>query len=190
MVSANNHYCLFSPSQKNDMSEHEISKHAKEIYKAATNHEKKWKHRAIDILIEIGIIVFAITLSLFVERWREHLHEKKIEKEFLTGLKKDLQNDLAQLKDDSLAFILVRDGWNYFRTVGINSEALNTDSVAKYNNSLFGYSDFLPNDSRFEALKSSGQIGTIEDDSLQNLILDLYQNKIDEVGFNIFFEFS
>jgi hypothetical protein len=55
---------------------------------------------------------------------------------------------------------------------------LNRDSLIKYTNTLTNTTEFIPNDSRFEALKSSGQFNVIENDSLQNLILDLYQNKI------------
>ena len=160
------------------MPEHEIAKHGKEIYRAWTAHEVNWKHRLLDILIEVLIIVFAITLSLLVERWREGMHDRKVEKQFLLGLKKDLQNDLRQLAGDSLSYVLMRDGWSYFRTKAVNHLPLNNDSVIKYSPSLMNTTDFIPNDSRFEALKSSGQLGVLEDDSLQNLILDLYQNKI------------
>lgn len=160
------------------MSEHEIAKHTKEIYKTWTAPNKNWKHKLFDILIEVAIIVFAITLSLFVERWREHLRDKKIEKQFLIGLKTDLENDLIQLKNDSSSYADIMKGWSYFRRKGINNEPLEKDSAAIYANTLFMTSDFIPNDSRFEALKSSGELGTIEDDSLQNKILDLYQNRI------------
>jgi hypothetical protein len=62
-------------------SEHDIAKHTKEIYKAWSTPGISWKHKFFDILIEIAIIVFTIALSLFVERWREHLHDKKIEEQ-------------------------------------------------------------------------------------------------------------
>ena len=56
------------------MPEHEIAKHTKAIYSEWRNPAHGWKHKLSEILIEILIIVFAITLSLVVERWRESAH--------------------------------------------------------------------------------------------------------------------
>lgn len=160
------------------MSEHEISKHTKAIYKEWRNPHHSWKHKLGEILTEILIIVFAITLSLVVERWREHANEQTIEKQFLLGLKKDLQTDLAQEAEDSAAYAALRKGWTYFQHLGIDGEIYHEDTIKAYIGTLLNNTTFLPNNSRFEALKSSGEIGVIENDSLQNLILDLYQNKI------------
>jgi hypothetical protein len=160
------------------MSEHEISKHTKAIYKEWKNPHHSWKHKFGEILTEIFIIVFAITLSLVVERWREHVHEQTIEKQFLLGLRKDLQADLAQEAGDSAAFAGLKKGWTYFQGLGMGSEVYNEDTIRAYEWTWLNNTTFLPNNSRFEALKSSGEIGVIENDSLQNLILDLYQNRI------------
>jgi hypothetical protein len=69
-------------------------------------------------------------------------------------------------------------GWNYFRNSGLNNTTLNKDSITRYGWTLTNTTEFMPASSRFEALKSSGQFNLIENDSLQNMILDLYQNKI------------
>ncbi len=160
------------------MSEHEISKHTKAIYKEWKNPHHSWKYKLSEILTEIFIIVFAITLSLIVERWREHVHEQTIEKQFLLGLKKDLQADLAQEEGDSAAYVGLKMGWTYFQRLGTGSAVYNEDTIKSYTWTFLNNTTFLPNNSRFEALKSSGEIGVIENDSLQNLILDLYQNRI------------
>ena len=160
------------------MSEHEISKHTKAIYKEWKNPHHSWKHKLGDILTEVLIIVFAITLSLIVERWREHAHEQTIEKQFLIGLKKDLQADLAQEAEDSASYEALKRGWTYFQGIGTGRKVYNEDTLKAYEWTLLNNTTFLPNNSRFEALKSSGEIGVIENDSLQNLVLDLYQNRI------------
>ncbi len=174
------------------MSEHDIAKHTKEIYRAWTAPNRKWKHKLLDVLVEIFIIVFAITLSLLVERWREQLRDKKIEKQFLLGLKKDLQNDLVQLTGDSTTYVRVANGYEYFRSVVDNKQPLSQDSTRKYADVMTSSADFIPNDSRFEALKSSAELGVIEDDSLLNIILDLYQNRIRalQMGTSIFTRFQ
>jgi hypothetical protein len=160
------------------MPEHDLTKHTKAIVNTIKDPGKSWKHKLGDILIDIAIIVFGITLSLMVERWRENAHERAVEKKFLLGLRVDLQNDILQLKSDSASYYDLNNGWHYLRNAGIHKTNLNRDSLIKYTNTLTNTTEFIPNDSRFEALKSSGQFNVIENDSLQNLILDLYQNKI------------
>jgi len=160
------------------MPEHDVVKHTKEIIEKLKEPRLSWKHRLIDIMVEILIIVFAITLSLLLERWRENSHERTLEKKFLTGLRIDLTNDIQQLQSDSAAYSLLQNGWRYLRTSGINNTLLNKDSLNLYATTLLSTTGFIPNDSRFQALKSSGELIVIEDDSLQNMILDLYQNKI------------
>ena len=160
------------------MPEHDVVKHTKEIIKTLKEPRLSWKHRLVDIMVEIAIIVFAITLSLLLERWRENSHERNLEKKFLTGLRIDLQNDIEQLRSDSSAYNTVQNGWRYLRNAGINNIVLAQDSLRLYASTLFSTIGFIPNDSRFQALKSSSEFNVIEDDSLQNMILDLYQNSI------------
>src|SRR5438309_8979354 len=101
------------------MPEHEIAKHTKKIYKTLKDRNHSLKHRIGEVLIEIGIIVFAITLSLFLERWRERQHEREIEKQFLLGLKTDLTNDIKQQEGDSTSYTKLLTAWRYFRNAGI-----------------------------------------------------------------------
>jgi hypothetical protein len=160
------------------MPEHEIAKHTESLVSSIRDKRKNWKEKLGEIIIEIFIIVFAITLSLLVERWRENSHNREVEKKFLIGLKHDLQSDLNQQKGDSISYATLLTGWNYLRSVGLNDAVPDKDSMNKYRVSLLSTTDFIPNDSRFEALKSSGSLGDIENDSLQDMILDLYQDKI------------
>jgi len=160
------------------MPEHEIAKHTKKIYKALRDPKHSLKHRIGEVAVEIGIIVFAITLSLFLERWRERQHEREIEKQFLVGLKTDLTNDIEQQKEDSTAYSRLLFTWRYFRMAGIQRRTVRADTVNLYKPFLFNSIGFIPNNSRFEALKSSGQLMVIEDTALLNKILDLYQYRM------------
>jgi len=160
------------------MPEHEISKHTKAVYKVWTDPHLRLKDKIAEIAIEIAIIVFAITLSLMVERWREKVHEHEIEKDFLTDLKTDLSSDLAQELDDSTSYRIMLNGWNYFYVCGVSGKIVDKDSLRKYSGKLTNTTTFIANGSRFEGLKSSGQLSVIENKKLLNLILDLYQFKI------------
>ena len=155
-----------------------IAKHGKKALGIAEVHEptKSWRHRLPEILLEIGIIVFAITLSIQLHAWHEHSVERAEERQFLTGLRADLQSDLTELRGDSLAYVLVLRGHRYFRT--LTAQTMRPDSVEKYRWTLYNSTNLNPNSSRFEGFKSAGKLRLIEDEALLNDILDNYQELI------------
>ena len=155
-----------------------IAKHGKKALGMEENHSeaKGWRHRLPEILLEIGIIVFAITLSIQLHAWHEHSLERAEERKFLTGLRTDLQSDLKELQQDSLSYAQLRRGFRYFRA--LTPRTFNVDSVHRYQWTLYNSTNLLPNTSRFEGLKSAGKLGVIENDELLNDILDNYQELI------------
>ncbi|GAB3856266.1 hypothetical protein GCM10028822_28390 [Hymenobacter terrigena] len=155
-----------------------ITKHGKKAMGIAAEHPAPtgWRHRLPEILLEIGIIVFAITLSIQLHSWHEHSVERAEERKFLTGLRADLASDLIELHNDSLSYAQVLQGYRYFRS--LTPQTVNVDSVHKYQWTLGSETNLLPNSSRFEGLKSAGKLGIIEDDELLNAILDNYQERV------------
>ncbi|MBO2009555.1 hypothetical protein [Hymenobacter negativus] len=155
-----------------------IAKHGKKALGMEESHSanKGWRHRLPEILLEIGIIVFAITLSIQLHAWHEHSVEQAEERKFLTGLRADLTSDLKELRNDSLTYARVLKGYQYFRTM--TAKTLNVDSVHHYQWTLFNNTNLLPNSSRFEGLKSAGKLGIIENDELLNDIMDNYQERV------------
>jgi len=89
--------------------EEEIRKHFKKIYKGATKPGRSLVDRLKDILLEIFIIVFAVSVSIWLHNWAEHRHETKVAKEFLRGLRSDLNEDIVQIEGNkSIATKLLR----------------------------------------------------------------------------------
>jgi len=84
-----------------------ITRHGKKALSMEEAHPKGWRHRLPEILLEIGIIVFAITLFFQLHAWHEHSLEQAEGRQFLIGLRSDLQSDLNELRADSLAYVLV-----------------------------------------------------------------------------------
>jgi hypothetical protein len=80
------------------MAENEIVKHAEAAYKAVKNPETSWLHKLKEVLIEIFIIVFAVSLSIWFHNWSDSLHERREEREFLKGMKGDIQADLNVIR--------------------------------------------------------------------------------------------
>lgn len=78
-------------------------------------HRPGWRHRLGEILLEIGIIVFAITLSIWLHNWQECRHERARARQFLLGLQTDLTNDVREMQGDSASYGDQFRGRGYFR---------------------------------------------------------------------------
>ena len=156
------------------MAEDEIRKHGKAVFKALSNREKNWRHKLIDILVEILIIVFAVSISIWFHNWSDELKEKKLENEFLKGLRTDLQSDLKEMTGDTAAYHVILNGMLYFRKVGAG-QSLNQDSLKNYSWIFFASVRKQARTNRFEALKSSGKLDIIENKELLANIISLYQ---------------
>jgi len=160
--------------------EEEIKKHTVKAYKAIKDPQLPLWHKVKEISIEVGIIIFAVTLSIWFHDISEHNHEQKDVKSFLLGMRQDLTNDITQMKGDLDAYNKQGQAFNYLTTPTPGFK-LNMDSVKKHKNYISNTTTFVSNNGRYEGFKSSGKLGNIEDDSLQNNITTLYQNIIPSV---------
>lgn len=158
------------------MAEQEVIKHTKKIFGVWTTNKSIW-HKIGDFLLEIFIIVFAITLSIYFHDRSELRHQRHETKEFLLGLREDLITDTAEMNADKRSYQQCGKIFGYITSRKIN-EPLSADTINKYDNSLSNITGLIPNSGRFEGFKSSGKIGTIENKKLQNNIMDLYQENI------------
>ena len=160
------------------MAEQEVIKHTKKVYKVWNSKEHSFWQKLKEFLIEIFIIVFAITLSIWVHNKSEHAHQQDDVKKFLIGLKSDLKSDLAEMQNDRASYLDQQAAFSYIAGVRQNHNLISFDSLRKYSNWLFNTTALEPNNGRFEGFKSSGKIGWIENEELQNDIMDLYQEDI------------
>jgi hypothetical protein len=93
------------------------------------------------------------------------------------GLKEDLLSDIKEMRADSADYVLTGKIFNYITEMKYG-EIANMDTLLKYKNNILNTTGLIPNNGRFEGFKSSGKIGLIENNVLQNEILDLYQENI------------
>jgi hypothetical protein len=159
------------------MAEQEVIKHTKKVYKTLSSKEHSVWYKIKEFLIEILIIVFAVTLSIWLHDRSEHSHQQKEVKEFLSGLKEDLTSDIKEMEEDKKSYLKSASAFNYITHIKLN-EVLNKDSLQKHQKWVLNSTGLVPNNGRFEGFKSSGKIGTIENTVLQNDIMDLYQENI------------
>jgi Family of unknown function (DUF6090) len=151
----------------------EISKHTKKAVKELkTNHSLPEKLK--EVVIEIGIIVFAVSLSIWLHGWSEHRHQQAEAKEFLIDVKEDLKTDLKNIET-----VQTKQNENYSGVkFSANLTKLQLDSLKKEKGSVYFNSNFLTtkfNIGNYEGFKSSGKIGYIENKKLKRLILNYYQ---------------
>lgn len=158
------------------MAEQEVVKHTKKIFSVWGGDKSFW-HKLKEFLLEIIIIVFAISLSIYLHDRSEKKHLDHETKEFLLGLREDLRTDTAEMQADKFSFTQSGIAFNYMWTRKMH-EPLSKDTINKYYNWIFNTTGLIPNSGRFEGFKSSGKIGNIKDRELQDDIMDLYQEDI------------
>ena len=142
------------------------------------NSKLGWGEKIKDIFVEIFIIVFAVTLSIWFHSWSEHRHEQKEVKEFLRGLSNDLADDIKQLTANKNVIAHLESNYRNI-LLSEKSHESGVDSLIVHFEVDLRVT--RPNIGRYEGFKSSGKIGTIENDSLKEIILVFYEQTIKEL---------
>ena len=169
------------------MAEQEIIKHTKAIVELSTDRKKPWQHRVKEIIGEILIIVFAVSISIWFHNWSESWKDREEERNFLEGLKADLQADMKEMKGDSASYALGLKSIIYFEKVGAGMP-LDEDSLRAYEGIFFGNIQINPRVSQFEALKGSGRLDIIRNRELLIHITDLYTKDFPQITrINVYF---
>lgn len=159
------------------MAELEMINHMKKSLKALSNHELSVKEKIKEFFVEIFIIVFAVSLSIWLHGVMEHRHQQAEVKFFLTELYKDLDYDLlvyAKAKQDCEE---TARGYAYLSNLPYGIMA-SKDSINHYKPFLFRKYTPLPTQGRYESFKNSGKINNIHDADLEGDILDLFEEDV------------
>ena len=164
----------------------EITKHTKKIYKTVKNSEHTFGEKVKEIIIEIFIIVFAVTLSIGLHSWSEHRHQQKEVAMFLENLKNNLKSDIENMEIEKEGYKESNIG--YEKILALTT--LQLDSIYKSKNSvnfpIYSHGQIM-NIGNYEGFKSSGKIGYIENEELKQKILNYYQiyvpsiNEVDKI---------
>jgi hypothetical protein len=156
------------------MAEQELINHTKKALKILENKNISFWHKLKDFVLEIAIIVFAISLSIWFHNWSEHKNEQKTVKVFLLGLKSDLHADITDTKELMETNQQYKLLYTYLSTLN-NDKIPSNDTFKLALNYIQSYSFLRPHKSRFNGFLSAGKIMTIENDSLLIRILNYYQ---------------
>jgi Family of unknown function (DUF6090) len=161
------------------MAVQEVVKHGKKAYGIWNKGGAFW-HKLKDFFIEIVIIVFAVSLSIWLHGLSEHRHEQKQVKTFLLGLKKDIQEDINETKSLIVSYKNYDTVYTYLSSLR-KDKTPDKDSLASYLFYVGGNAYLRPNTSRFNSFLSAGKILNVENDSLSIAILELYEATIPKI---------
>ncbi len=163
------------------MAELEVIKHTKKMHEVATSKKHSFVEKVKEIGLEIFIIVFAVSLSIWLHGWSEHRHEQDQVKKFLLGLKSDIQSDVNDSKTIIKQYQEFGKLYTSLSKLDKN-KPFDTDSLKKQLPIINMNVYLRPNIYRFNGFVSSGRIGNIENDSLSLNILKFYQQTLSEVN--------
>lgn len=158
------------------MAEQEVAKHTKNLIGAVAG-KHSLAHKAREILLEMAIIVFAVSMSIWFHSIGEHRHEQEQVRSFLLGLKTDLQSDLVQL--DELVDFQRRADRHYAWLTALDPEGVPDPVPFEATYEFIDTNNILiPRQGRYEGFKSSGKLTAIENDHLLEQIIELYEYDI------------
>jgi hypothetical protein len=159
------------------MAEQEITKHTKKVYKVWTSKEHSTKTKLKDFFVEIAIIIFAVTISIWFHSLSQKRHDAAEVKQYFIGLKGDLEKDVQEMQSDTMSYGQQKRFFHYLSNIA-PAENLDTNVVKEFDWIFQNTTVLIPNVSRFEALKYSGLMGKIENKDLLDEILNLNEETI------------
>jgi hypothetical protein len=156
--------------------EEKINHHAKLALRSLTNKKKKWKERIKDFFYEIFIIIVAVSITLGFHNWSDKRNDRKLVKEFLTGIRESMIQDTAQVHGVNNYF--TKDIMIYYDSVlyqinnnKINAKYIDTNSHLLNNNSYIRF-----NMGVFQSFSAAGNLRLIENQKLLSDITSYYSN--------------
>ncbi len=143
------------------------------------HHPKVEKKNFKEYFFEFIMIFLAVSMGFFAESLHEHYNNADVEKHNMESLVKNLQEDSVNL------IRAISDYQSHIKTID-SLEMLNGsfhDSAFQkqffnYAEKLVYYSDYIPDESAFEQMKSSGTLRLIKRQNITDSILKyIQQNK-------------
>jgi hypothetical protein len=164
---------IFVDQDRTLMSEEKIIKHAENAVHVLKDKEKGWKKKLMGFIEEIVIIGIAVSLTLMFHNWNDELHEHRLARQFLIGIKGDLDTGALIMERNVHEYRRTVDYydavWNQLRTGKIDAAYIDSNSGNLLHTSYFTFDV-----GRFEGFKSSGYLRLIENQQLLKHLMTLY----------------
>lgn len=155
----------------------EIADHTKNVIQIAADKDHDRWHKFKEVALEIAIIVFAVSLSIWLHGIGEHKHEQQQVRSFLLGLKRDLRADINQL------YIVMNEDHQRQQQLQylLDLPTFDMTNEERFENAygaIVRKRAFTPLMSRYDGFKSSGKLTNIENNVLLERITNLYQSQL------------
>jgi hypothetical protein len=165
------------------VAEQEIAKHTKNVISLVSRNEHGWRHKLSEAGLEIITIMFAVSLSIWLHGLGEHHHEQEQVRDFLLGLRHDLQSDLENIAEVEAYDHKLDANFAYLGKLD-PAAAPDPDKFPQAYDLTWSNIFFTPSTSRYEGFKSAGRLGNIENDALTAKMLELYESDIKHIQYS------
>ena len=158
------------------MSEEKIIKHAGNAVHIVKDKGLTWRGKLKELAEEIAIIVFAVSITLAFHNWNDWRNERKMEREFLEGIRDDLKyqaDGVADVSDLNKIVEYYDKAWHQMSTGKIDAAYIDTNSYQLVNTSFLTFDN-----GRFEGFKSSGYLRLIENKTLLKHLTYMYTSEV------------
>lgn len=152
----------------------ELVKHSRKILRIFRKTNESFIKKSAETGIEVLIIVFSVSLSIWLHSLKEHGKEQKEVRMFLTNIREDLKQDNQWLISDTAAYKTEMVQLNEItKLASLKAADLKRNNI-EVNFPMYLFMNKI-NNGNYEGFKSSGKIGYIENEELKKAILDYYQ---------------
>ncbi len=130
--------------------------------------------RIAKYLREVSIVVIGVAITFTISNWISSRNEEKDLQRYLDAIKLELENNLETMQQDIDFYTEESNFSRYLSSIRINGDALQADSVVKYNAILGSVVGATYKTNAHEMLKTSGAMRLIKNETLLMSILDCY----------------
>lgn len=155
------------------MADLEVINHIKKVTSTLQEPEHSFWYKVRELAREIFIIVFAVSLSIWLHEWSESRHEQKEVKYFLQELREDLKYDLAEYRKSRQDYETKA---RVFDALLLPSP--DTAAVRRLYAIIHDFDQPMPSLGRYESFKFSGKIGHIHNPALAGDIIRLFEEDV------------
>ncbi|WP_420455114.1 hypothetical protein [Rubrivirga sp.] len=126
------------------------------------------RQRAIDLLLQLAVVVAGVTISLGLDEWRSHRADVAEAEQLAQRLRADLVLDLEAL--DVSTDRIGRMAAAYERLLAPDAASLPDDSLDVYVDYAVSYVLFPPNDEAYEGMRQTGTSALLDADLRADVI--------------------
>ncbi|RYD52717.1 MAG: hypothetical protein EOP52_00790 [Sphingobacteriales bacterium] len=153
------------------MAELEVIAHLKKAIKVWRNPQHTMWHKIKEFLLEIFIIVFAVSLSIGLHSWSEARHEQDEVRHFMQDLAQNLTYDLKEYQASLGAYQLKAQVFDAL----VRNSVPDSSQINQLYLVIHDFDSPIPSRGRYESFKYSGKLGHIHDNELSAAIVSLFE---------------